>query len=88
VGKLGKQSEATGTIRELLLQRGFDIPSRKMTLPDDQQWAIFQHGERQVGIDTVSGVWVRASVSDSWKCIAMPCTLSGAIHAVEFLTHD
>jgi hypothetical protein len=86
--KAGKQAEATGKIRELLLQRGFDIPSRKMTLPDDQQWTVFQYGERQLGIDAVSGVWVRASISDSWKCIALPCTISGAVQAVEFLTYD
>jgi hypothetical protein len=40
MGKSGKQAEATAKIRELLLQRGFDIPSRKMTLPDDQQWTV------------------------------------------------
>ena len=88
MGKSGKQAEATAKIRELLLQRGFDIPSRKMRLPDDQQWTVFQHGERQLGIDTASGVWVRDSISDSWKCIALPCTTSGAIQAVEFLTRD
>jgi hypothetical protein len=88
MGKSGKQAEAASKIRELLLQRGFDISSRKMRLPDDQQWIVFKHGERQIGIDTASGVWVRASISDSWKCIALPCTISGAIQAVEFLTRD
>ncbi len=88
MGKSGKQAEATAKIRKLLLQRGFDISFRKMTLPDDQQWTVFQHGERQIGIDTASGVWVRASTGDSWKCFAMPCTISGAIQAVEFLTCD
>jgi hypothetical protein len=88
MGKSGKQAEATAKIRELLLQRGFDIPLRKMTLPDGQHWTIFQYGERQIGIDTASGVWVRTSISDNWKCIALPCTISGAIQAVEFLTRD
>jgi hypothetical protein len=88
MARSGTQAEATRKIRELLLQRGFDIPGRTMTLPDGQQWVVFQHKERQLGIDTASGIWVRASLSDSWTCIAMPCTISGAAKAVEFLTFD
>jgi hypothetical protein len=88
MGKSRKQAEAAGKIRELLLQRSFDVPSRKMRLPDEQQWIVFQHGERQIGIDTATGVWVRETISASWKCIALPCTISGAVQAVEFLTRD
>jgi len=83
-----KQTEAASHIRELLVQRGFDIPSGKLTLPDNQKWSVFQHKQRQIGVDTASGVWVRESDQDSWKCVAMPCTVSGALKAVEFLTQE
>lgn len=83
-----KQTKAASHIRELLSQRRLDIPSRKMMLPDNQEWIVFQHKQRQIGIDTASGVWVRESDQDSWKCLAMPCTVSGAIQAVDFITQD
>lgn len=88
MAKWTKQSEAASHIRELLLERGFDIPSRKITLEDNQQWTVFERGERQIEIDSASGVWVRASIRDDWKCLSMPCTVSGALKAVEFLIHD
>lgn len=83
--KWPKQTKAANHIRDLLQQRKLDLSSRKMTLPDNQEWIVFQHNRRQIGIDTASGVWVRESDQDSWKCLAMPCTVSGAIQAVEFL---
>jgi hypothetical protein len=84
VDKAGRGSH----IRELLIQRGFNIPSRQMTLEDNQHWAVFQYGEREIGIDTASGVWVRSSIRDEWHCLSMPCTVSGALKAVEFLIKD
>jgi hypothetical protein len=86
--KCTKQAEAARHIQELLIQRGFDVPSRKMILEDNQNWTVFERGERHIGIDSVSGVWVRASIRDEWRCLAMPCTVSGALKAVEFLTKD
>jgi hypothetical protein len=83
-----KQAEATNHIQELLIKRGLDILSRKLTLEENQHWILFEYRKRQVGIDSASGVWVRASISDNWMCIAMPCSVSGAIQAVEFLTSD
>jgi len=83
-----KQTEAVSRIQGLLLQRGFDIPSRIIALDDNQRWMILEHRGRQIGVDATSGVWVRASTRESWRCLAMPCTVSGAIQAVEFLTHE
>jgi hypothetical protein len=88
MGKLTKQTEAASTIRELLRQRGLDIPSRSMTLPDNQRWVVFKHNERQVGIDTAAGVWLQENDRSNWSCISMPCTVSGALQAVDFLTKE
>ena len=83
-----KQSKAASHIRELLHQRGIDIPSRTINLEDSQRWAIFEYKGRQLGIDKVSGVWVRESELHDWRCISMPCNVSGALQAVEFLTKE
>ena len=83
-----KQTQAASHIRELLHQRGIDIPSKRLTLPDSQQWIIFEYNGRQLGIDTASGVWVRESEDEDWRCICMPCNVSGAAQAVEFLTRE
>jgi hypothetical protein len=88
MAKQTKQAEATSHIRELLMQGGFDISSRQMSLEDNQRWTVFERGERQIGIDAASGVWVRSSIRDDWKCLSMPCTVSGALKAVEFLIGD
>ena len=88
MSKGSKQAQAASHIRELLLERGLDVPSRKMSLPDTQQWIIFELKQRQIGIDSVSGVWVRESIRHDWRCLAMPCNVSGALQAVEFLTKD
>lgn len=82
---MSKQTEATSYVQELLQQRRLGIPSKKLTLPDNQQWAVFEHNGRQLGIDSVSGVWVRESDTEDWRCVCMPCNVSGAIQAVGFL---
>jgi hypothetical protein len=79
-----KQTQAASYIRELLHQRGLDIPSQRLTLANNQQWIVFEHEGRELGIDTQSGVWIRTKV-DSWRCLATPCNVSGALQAVEFL---
>jgi hypothetical protein len=81
-----KQAEAANHIQELLNKAGYSISPRKITLEDNQHWIILEYKERQIGIDSASGVWVRESIRHDWKCIAMPCTVSGAIQAVEILT--
>jgi hypothetical protein len=88
MAKCTKQLEAANHIKELLIQRGFDIPSRQMSLEDNQRWTVFERGERQIGIDAASGVWVRTSLRDEWRCLSMPCTVSGALKAVEYLIKD
>jgi hypothetical protein len=88
MGKANRQAEAVSHIQELLTKRGLDIRPRKLTLEDDQHWTIFQLNQRLIGIDSASGVWVRESIRHEWRCLAMPCTVSGAIQAVEFLTQE
>ena len=83
-----KQTKAASHIRELLQQRRFDIPSRSIGIEDNQRWVIFEHKGKQVGIDSASGVWIRTSELEDWRCVSMPCTVSGAIQAVDFLTKD
>jgi hypothetical protein len=83
-----KQAEAASHIRELLLQRGLDIQLHRMTLPDSQQWIIFEHNGYQVGIDSASGIWLRESIQHEWRCVAMPHSMSGALMAVDSLSPD
>ena len=78
-----KQSDAVNHIKNLLRERGLDIPFRT----DRQRWMIFEHRGRQLGVDSASGVWVRELDGD-WRCLAMPCTVSGAIQAVDFLAKE
>ena len=83
-----QQTKAASHIRELLIQRGFDIPSRRLGSEDEPQWIIFEHKDRQLGIDSDSGVWVRASDLEDWRCVSKPCNVSGAAQAVEFLIRN
>ena len=83
-----KQTEAVNHIQDLLNKAGYFISPRKITLEGNQHWIILEYRERQIGIDSASGVWVRESIRDDWKCLAMPCSVSGAIQAVEFLTSN
>ena len=78
------QTEAVNHIKNLLRERGLDIPSRT----DNQRRVIFEHQGKQLGVDSASGVWVRESEGGDWRCLAMPCTVSGAIQAVEFLAKE
>jgi len=80
-----KQAEAASHIREFLVQRGADIASRNIISDNNQRWVIFEHNHRQVGIDSDSAIWVRASVRDEWRCLARPSSVSSALQAVEFL---
>ena len=88
MGKVSKQAEAVNHIQELLTKRGLGTRPRKLTLEDDQHWVIYELNQRQIGIDSASGVWVRESIRHDWRCIAMPCTVSGALQAVDFLTSN
>jgi len=82
------QARAASHIRELLIQRGLDIPSRRVRLAADQEWVIFERNERQLGVDAASGIWLRNSVNEEWRCVAMSHTMSGAIIAADFLKED
>ena len=81
-----KQTKAVSHIRELISQRKLDIPSHRLALPDDQQWIIFEYKGKQLGVDSASGLWIRESELADWRCISMPCTVSGALQAVEFIS--
>lgn len=87
MSKLQKQAEATKHIRQLFSQRGLNISSRNLTLEDNQRWVIFEYNRKQVGIDSASGVWIRKDEND-WHCIGLPCTVSSALQAVDFLTSE
>jgi hypothetical protein len=76
------QNEAVKHIKHLLRERGLDIPSQT----GNQQMVIFEYQGKQISVDSASGVWVRELAGD-WRCLAMPCTVSGAIQAVDFLAH-
>ena len=76
-----KQSEATNHLERLLIERGYHVPSRMLV----NRWIVFEYQGKQIGIDAGSGIWVRGSEADDWRCYASPCTVSGAIQAVEFL---
>jgi hypothetical protein len=79
-----KQTEAVNQIKSFLSNAGLNISPRKLTLPDGQQWIIFEREGKQIWIDTASGVWIRVKDND-WRCIGLPCTVSCAIQAVDFL---
>ena len=87
MSKWMNQARAAGHIRELLLQRGLDIPSRRVRVAD-QEWVIFERNERQLGVDAASGIWLRKSVNEDWRCVAISHTMSGAIIAADFLKED
>jgi hypothetical protein len=78
------QTEAVNHIEKLLIERGFNVPSHKQA----NGWIIFNLEGRQLGVDSTSGVWVRGPEADDWRCFAAPCTVSGAIQAVEFLATE
>ena len=79
------QTKAANHIREALIERGFDIPSRRMTVCDNQQWLVFERRGRQVGVDQSSGIWLRESKSSEWRSEGEHTT-SGTFMAVDFLT--
>ena len=76
------QTEAVQHIKKLIQARRLSIPSRI-----ENHWVIFEHKNRQIGIDTASGVWIRPTELDDWICICTPCVVSGAIQAVDFLVN-
>jgi hypothetical protein len=78
-----RQTEAVHHINGLLRERGFNMTPRHL---GSQRWVIFEHQGKQIGVDAAAGVWVREDESSAWRCLAIPCTVSGAIQAVEFLT--
>ncbi len=78
------QTKAAGHIREVLIERWFNIPTLRITVGDNQQWLVFERRGRQVGIDPNSGIWLRESKSSEWRC-AGEHTTSGAFMAVDFL---
>ena len=49
---------------------------------------VFEYQGKQIAIDLAAGVWVRGSEAHDWRCFAAPCTVSGAIQAVEFLAQE
>lgn len=83
-----KQAQAARYIRGLLTQRGFNISLRHLILESNQEWMVIESRERQIGIDAASGIWVKASSHDDWRCLEKLATVSSAIEAIEFLISD
>ena len=81
------QTEASNYIRNLLASRQLILTPRTMTFEDNKQWMIFEYKDREIGIDPLSGVWIRTK-DDNWRCLATPCNVSGALQAVEFLIKE
>jgi len=76
------QTEAVAHLKGLLKERGHEIGQRHLA---NTRWVVFEHQGRLLGIDPSAGIWVRTAEESSWRCLASPCTVSGAIQAVEFL---
>jgi hypothetical protein len=87
MSKRTNQENSASRLQKLLAQRGLDISPYSLT-NGDQRWRIFQCGERQVGIDAASGIWLRESESRPWRCLATTYTTSSACMAADFLTED
>jgi hypothetical protein len=83
-----KQAKAASHIRKLFVERGVEVASRRLRLPDDQQWVVFERNGRQVGVDAATGIWLRESAAGEWRCVALPLSTSGAIMAADFLSKD
>jgi hypothetical protein len=81
------QTEARNYIKNLLASRQLSITPRTMTLEGSKEWVVFAYKNKEIGIDPVSGVWIRMK-DDEWKCLATPCNVSGALQAVEFLIQN
>ena len=78
-----KQAEAAQYIQKYLAERGITINPTK-----HNHWLVFEHKGRQIGVDVSSGVWVRASEMETWRCASKPFMVSGALQAVEFLVNS
>jgi len=59
-----KQAEAVEHIQEILRQREVSIKPGKLTLPDGQQWIVFECEGKQIGIDLAS------TLGDGQHCLA------------------
>ena len=85
MSKRRNQANAASQLQNLLAQRGLDISAYSRT-NDGEPWQVFQRGERQVGIDGASRIWLRESESSSWQCLATEYTTSSACMAADFLS--
>lgn len=78
------QQEAASYIKSALSGRSHDIPFKNLKV-GEETWLVFERGPYRVGIDSGSGVWLKESEEGEWRCIEKPCTVSGALEAIEFL---
>ena len=85
---MDEQAQAARHLRKILLGQGYDITYRTIVLEDNQKWLLFEIGERQIAIDTASGIWGKASSAEIWRCMSKTCTTSGAFLAAEVLIGD
>jgi hypothetical protein len=83
-----QQTDAANRIKNALSERGLELSPRKLNLANNESWLVFESGLRQVGVDPASALWLRGSGRADWRCVAAPCSVSGVLMAVEFLTSD
>jgi hypothetical protein len=82
------QKTAAEHIEKLLGERQVTASPRRLNLPDGQQWLVLERNTRQAGVDAASGIWLRESAADDWRCVATPHSTSGAIMAADFLSKE
>jgi len=85
---MDEQAQAAIHLRKILLGQGYDITYRTIILEDNQKWLLFEIGERQIAIDTASGICGKASSAEIWRCMSKTCTTSEALLAAEALIGD
>jgi len=82
------QLEAASYIRKALVERGHNIASRSKIVRGEEQWLVFEHKQRSVGVDAGSGLWIKESEEGEWRYLEKPSTVGSALEAVEFLIRD
>jgi hypothetical protein len=76
-----EQEKMAGFISETLAGRGFKTES----MASEKGWILLRLGDRAVGVDEGSGIWLKESDKDEWRRICESGMIGAALEAVEFL---
>jgi hypothetical protein len=82
------QLETISYIRKALIDRGHKIASRSVGIRGEEQCIVFEREQRSIGVDAGAGLWAKESEAGEWRCLEKPCTVGGALEAVEFLIKE